>query len=625
MSTLDPLMADFVASVEAHTGQPGRRTGKETLLLCPGHDDHHRSLNVRQGDDGRPLVQCRSRSCTYEDICRAIGREPREFMPSNGSQRKRIVATYDYTDEAGELLFQVVRYEPKDFRQRRPDGKGDWIWKLANTRRVLFRLPQVRAAIERGEPIVFVEGEKDVLALESAGLTATCNPMGAGKWNRSYIELLRDAAEVWTIPDDDDAGRAHALTAAVDLARAGVPTRFVQLFFPVGETRRDVSDWLAHAYTPERREQAKRVLIDTAQGAHDDGTPRCPFIRLSVDPDDVDPDELSKQNGETALAPAARSTGRALPGGEFILDQPSEAEAVWGGASGNVAWAKGEGLMLVGPEGVGKTTLMQQLVLARIGLRKCVFGMRVEPADKPVLYIAADRPRQAQRSFARMVREEDRELLNERLIVWKGPLEFDLAEDKYLLRDFVLEQGAGTVFIDSLKDVALDLTKDEVGSRVNAAFQEAIAAGIEPCTNHHQRKQQQGGAKPKKLADVYGSRWLTAGMGSVFVLWGDPGDLVVEFNHLKQPAEEIGPWQLLHDHDLGETTICGDVDLLALAAASPIGITAYVAAVAMFHTDQPDRNEIEKARRRLDKLVKADQLRPEGEKPNPISYFATQT
>lgn len=43
---------------------------------------------------------------------------------------RRIVATYDYTDAHGELLFQVVRYHPKDFRQRRPDGKGGWVWKL---------------------------------------------------------------------------------------------------------------------------------------------------------------------------------------------------------------------------------------------------------------------------------------------------------------------------------------------------------------------------------------------------------------------------------------------------------------------------------------------------------------
>src|SRR5262245_37753427 len=35
--------------------------------------------------------------------------------------RQKIAAIYDYTDETADLLFQVVRYEPKRFRQRRPD------------------------------------------------------------------------------------------------------------------------------------------------------------------------------------------------------------------------------------------------------------------------------------------------------------------------------------------------------------------------------------------------------------------------------------------------------------------------------------------------------------------------
>ncbi|MBA7632893.1 hypothetical protein ES703_40449 [subsurface metagenome] len=60
-----------------------------------------------------------------------------------------IVATYDYRDESGELLYQVVRYEPKDFRQRRPDGKGGWIWNLNNTRRVLYRLQELLTADKR--------------------------------------------------------------------------------------------------------------------------------------------------------------------------------------------------------------------------------------------------------------------------------------------------------------------------------------------------------------------------------------------------------------------------------------------------------------------------------------------
>jgi hypothetical protein len=70
------------------------------------------------------------------------------------------------------------------------------------------------------------------------------------------------------------------------------------------------------------------------------------------------------------------------------------------------------------------------------------------------------------------------------------------------------------------KYVSSRLGKDESGSRVKAAFQELIASDVEFVDSHHQRKEQRDGGKPTKLADVYGSRWLTAGLGSVLLLWG---------------------------------------------------------------------------------------------------------
>ena len=279
--------------------------------------------------------------------------------------------------------------------------------------------------------------------------------------------------------------------------------------------------------------------------------------------------------------------------------------------------------MLVGPDGVGKTTLAQQLVLGLIGLRKRVLGMRVERAERPVLYLALDRPAQAVRSFARMVDESQREDLHERLIVWKGPLPFSIMESPSSLARFVAAQGAGVVVVDSLKDVVPELTKDEVGSRVNMAVQELLAGGIEVCLLHHQRKQQaaSGSPKPTKLADVYGSRWLTAGMGSVVLLWGDAGDLIVEFRHLKQPTEEIGPLTLIHDHDHGSTRVEAQVDPFDLVRnAGAAGLTAETVAGVMFTTESPNRNEVEKARRRLERLVTKGLVRREGEKPNTVTY-----
>jgi replicative DNA helicase len=221
-----------------------------------------------------------------------------------------------------------------------------------------------------------------------------------------------------------------------------------------------------------------------------------------------------------------------------------------------------------------------------------------------------------------MVTEADRATLREQLIVWRGPLPFSVVEEPLSLARFASERDVGAVVIDSLKDLALGLSKDEIGGAVNQALQELLAEGIEILALHHQRKEQQGvGNKPNKLADVYGSRWLTAGMGSVILLWGDPGDLVVELRHLKQPAEEIGPLQLLHDHEKGSTSVYEQVDPLDLVkAAGDEGITAERVAAAIFGVEAPSRNQIEKARRRCDRLVHQGLIAKRGEKPHPVVY-----
>src|SRR5215472_5896490 len=110
-------------------------------------------------------------------------------QPSHKQNDSRaIVANYDYSDENGRLLYQVVRFEPKDFRQRRQTPKGDWVWDMNGASRVLFRLPKVLLA----QQIAIVEGEKDVLMLEEHGFTATCNVGGAGKWLSAYSLVLEN-------------------------------------------------------------------------------------------------------------------------------------------------------------------------------------------------------------------------------------------------------------------------------------------------------------------------------------------------------------------------------------------------------------------------------------------------
>jgi putative DNA primase/helicase len=155
------------------------------------------------------------------------GDRGRHETPAATKQRRKIAATYKYVDEAGGLLFEVIRYEPKDFRQRRPDGHGDWVWNLGHTRRVLYHLPQVVAAVAVRKPIFICEGEKDVEALCAAGSVATCSPHGAGRWNPEYSEFLL-GADVTIVQDKDEPGRKHAQAVAASVGPLAATVRIVE-------------------------------------------------------------------------------------------------------------------------------------------------------------------------------------------------------------------------------------------------------------------------------------------------------------------------------------------------------------------------------------------------------------
>jgi putative DNA primase/helicase len=172
--------------------------------------------------------------------------------------RRRIVATYDYEDEGGALLFQVARIEPKDFRQRRPDGNGGWTWKVKGVRQVPYRLPELIAG--RGGLVLIPEGEKDCNALARWGLVATCNAGGAGKWRREFAAYFA-GADIVVLPDNDEAGRSHAR----DIVSAVSPTarRVRILHLPNLPPKGDVSDWIAAGGTRE----ALLALVERAPDA----------------------------------------------------------------------------------------------------------------------------------------------------------------------------------------------------------------------------------------------------------------------------------------------------------------------------------------------------------------------
>jgi hypothetical protein len=181
------------------------------------------------------------------------------FAPARSKQ----VAWYDYTDENGKLLFQVVRFEPKEFRQRSPDGKGGWVWKTKGIKRVPYKLTELFEGIGLEHVVYIVEGEKDVETLMRWKLTATCNPAGAGKFGTAIIKYFK-GANVVIVADNDDAGRNHVADVAKKLSGAAKRIRLLDLSQHWQECppKGDISDWVAKGGTVEQLNEIIEALPD---------------------------------------------------------------------------------------------------------------------------------------------------------------------------------------------------------------------------------------------------------------------------------------------------------------------------------------------------------------------------
>jgi hypothetical protein len=241
---------------------PVRKTANGYDVCCPVHGDAKPSLSIARGKTHPVVMDCKVKCATddilaklgltWDDLCAPRDREQRQQPRGEWTPHGEAVAVYSYTDETGTLLFQVCRTADKQFPQRTPDAtkKSGWRWTLGDTRRVLYRLPKVIEAVSNGEMIYICEGEKDVHAIESAGMTATCNPGGAGKWREEYSGFFRDAIVV-IIADRDKPGQAHARQVATSLRDVA---RAVEIVEPAGEGTvgghaiKDVSDHLAAGY-----------------------------------------------------------------------------------------------------------------------------------------------------------------------------------------------------------------------------------------------------------------------------------------------------------------------------------------------------------------------------------------
>jgi len=456
------MTADEVAAKIG--GGREKREGTRWRMPCPAHPDHTPSLDVSEGRDGRVMVMCRA-GCELEAILVAGGVDwsdlfseasTRPERDDNWTPAGRAVARYAYTDEAGKLLFEVVRAESKRFLQRRPDPSREsgWIWKLGDIRRPLYRLPEVLAAAGLGQTIYVCEGEKDVEAVRATGATGTCNPHGAGKWRPEHTETLREA-DVVVIADRDEPGYKHA--RAVAKALAGVASR-VRVVQP--EVGKDAYDHLQAGRTLET------LVALTVEEAR------------SLMAEDV----LDFLEGETAF--------------DWVVEGLLE---------------RGDRLILTGFEGQGKTTLIRQLaVCCAAGIHP--FTYRPLPPVRVLLIDCENGERLTRRRLrdlietARKTVEFPRDQLY--LVCRPGGLDLTDSDDSSWLFEQVTAFRPDIVFIGPLYQLHSTNPNDEQPARTVAGVlqQVTVRGRCALVTEAHAGKAE--GATGRHVRPIGSSVWL---------------------------------------------------------------------------------------------------------------------
>lgn len=238
--------------------------GQEYKAICPFHDDNEPSFNFsnetgqyychgcsKKGDSIHFYAKINSLD-TKRDFGKILKGIAGDFGISSEEKKSKLVKTYNYTDAEGLLLFQVCRYEPKNFKQRQPNNNGGWAWNLKGIEPVLYNLPQV---IKAGE-VFIVEGEKDCHTLIDLGLIATTCPMGARKWKDEYNEPLK-GKDIVLIPDNDLEGKEHMAQIAISLNGQAKSLKLIEL--PGLPSKGDVSDFIAKF--DDKQEAAEKLAV----------------------------------------------------------------------------------------------------------------------------------------------------------------------------------------------------------------------------------------------------------------------------------------------------------------------------------------------------------------------------
>lgn len=447
------------------------------VARCPAHDDHNPSLSITAGQEHPVLLACHA-GCGTDAILDAIEltwaevcapREPRDEI-GEWTPAGRASAVYDYRDEHGTLLFQVLRVpqaDGKTFRQRVPDAtaKSGWRWSLGDTRRVLYRLGEVIAGIDNGDTIWITEGERDVASLVARGVTATCNPGGAGKWRDEYGDLFVDA-HVTVVADRDRPGQAHARAVADSLAEVAATVRIVE---PV--TGKDITDHLTAGHPLDA--VTVTWVSDTTPVV--DRAPDLHAFLATVDP----------------------PTTWVVPG---LLE-------------------RGDRLIWTGFEGTGKSVAVRQLAVAAACGVHPFTDERFTP--QRVLYIDCENSeRQGRKHFRtleRAARMKNRRVPDEAMFVIHRPAGIDLsrADDAAWLLERVVAHAPDLLVVGPFYRLhAADSEEERSARKVVAALDAArVQADCALIVEHHAPHAQGGARGLRPFGSSLLLRWPEMGMG----------------------------------------------------------------------------------------------------------------
>jgi RecA-family ATPase len=359
----------------------GEVSGNQVLCPGPGHSAKDRSLSVKLDADAPDGFVVNSFASDDPIECKDYVRAKLSlpaFKPNGGGGRRRrastadisnmlaaaiqsveseptgrVIATYDYTDK-GELLYQVLRYEPKNFSQRRPDGKSGWIPSVKGCRRTLYRQPDL---LKYPDACVFVtEGEKDADRVASLDLCATT--VACGDWTPDCVMGLagRDVLILQDV-DKNEAGRKKALAAATALYGTASTIRIVALPGLTGEPgSTDVSDWL------------------DADPSHGGKLADVGFETPLWTPESTTTAKTTTETKTVALDFIDLTAWEGLPVPErqwAILDRVPD----------------GEVTLLSGEGAIGKSLILKQAAVATVTAKDWLGTM---PASGPVIYVTAE-------------------------------------------------------------------------------------------------------------------------------------------------------------------------------------------------------------------------------------------